>query len=95
MFKKFLILMKLEVKTEVVGKKLAIASGLYLPLCKQDRQFILKRMLPASVESVLEDLVGLEHVVNGGHGVVGLDYVDVEDVDVLKSEFEFYCLTVE
>ena len=80
---------------EVVGKNLTRASSLPLPLFKEDRQFILKSMLPESVESVLEDLVGLEHVVNGGHGVVGLDYVDVEDVDVLKSEFEFYCLTVE
>ena len=52
-------------------------------------------MLPESVESVLADLVGLEHVVDGGHGVVGLDDVDFKDVEVLKSEFEFYCLTVE
>ena len=39
------------------------------------------------VESVLADLVGLEHVVDGGHWVVGLDDVDVEDVEVLKSSF--------
>ena len=34
-------------------------------------------MLPESVENVLTDLVGLEHVVDGGHGVVGLDDGDV------------------
>ena len=43
----------------------------------------------------MADLVGLEHVVDGGHGVVGLDDVDVEDVGVLKSVFEFYCVAVE
>ena len=36
---------------------------------------------------VLADLVGLEHVVDGGHWVIGRDDVDVEDVEVLKSSF--------
>ncbi len=35
----------------------------------------------------MADLVGLEHVVDGGHWVVGLDDVDVEDVEVLMSSF--------
>ena len=44
-------------------------------------------MLPESVECMKADLVGLEHVVDGGHGVVGLDDADVEDVEVLMSSF--------
>ena len=36
---------------------------------------------------MLADLVGLEHVEDGGHAVVGLDDGDVVDVGVLKSSF--------
>ena len=35
----------------------------------------------------MADVVGLVHVVDGGHVVVGLDVVDVTDVKVLKSSF--------
>ena len=38
---------------------------------------------------MLADLVGLVHVVDGGHWVVGLDDVEVTDVKVLKSSFNF------
>ena len=49
---------KISLLDEVRGRnggrpeKLAIASGLYLQLFKEDRQFILKRMLPESGECV-------------------------------------------
>ena len=69
--KKFSLLDEVRGQNGGRPEKLAIASGLYLPLFKPDRQFILKRMLPESVESVVADLVGLEHVVDGGHWVVG------------------------
>ena len=70
---------------EVVGKNLTRASSLPLPLFKEDIQFILKSMLPESVESVLEDLVGFEHVVDGGHGVVGLEEDDVVEFGRQRS----------